>query len=359
MLMVQSIMGLRSRHHASVAFAFIAAAASYWLTVWPIARKETSQWRRKAQCVPDSALRRLAVETLERKWSNIEGAAAFAAFVPRHRRSTVIRALTSWQAAYDLADTLSEHCDSAAIASYHLHQPLASALHPAAPHHDQELGASDFEYMRALTSVARCCYRSLPSHTRTAAAAVRCAKRIAAYQALHHQHGHGALREWAITKTPPGSQLSWWETSAAAASSLASLAMIAAAAKANLSDQETNAIEATHWPWAGALHTLLDSLIDLREDAAASQPSLLDYASTVEVADRMRRLAEQAVRHVSGLSRPSQQTVLLAAMASLYLSDAGAQAPETQMISQAVAAAVGFPVRPALMVLRLRRWLGP
>jgi hypothetical protein len=358
MLVVKAIMGSGARHNASLAIAFVAAAASYWLTVWPAARRETSQWRQKARCAPNPTLRHIAIETLQRKWTDIEGAAAFSAFVPPQRRPIVIRALTSWQAAYDLADTLSEQLGGPACASYALHQALATALAPASHDRAQE-PTCNFDQMQALIETACCSYRSLPSQTRTSAAAVRGAARIATYQALHHQRNHETLRAWALTATPAGSKLHWWETSAAAASSLATLAMIAAAATAGLSDQEANAIEAAHWPWAGALHTLLDSLIDRHEDAVADQPSLLGYADTLEVAARIGRLAEQTMSHIELAPNSLRQIVLIAGMTSMYISDTNAHDIDTQAISHTVAAAVGFPIKPALMMLRLRRRLIP
>lgn len=358
MLVVKAIMSLGARHNTSLAIAFVAAAASYWLTVWPVARRETSQWRQKARCAPDPTLRRIAIETLQRKWTNVEGAAAFSALVSPRCRPIVIRALTSWQAAYDLADTLSEHLGAPPCASYALHRGLATSLAPA-PHDRAQEPICDFDQMQALIEAAHCSYRSLPSQTRTSAAAVRGAARIATYQALHHKRDHETLRAWALTATPPGSQLQWWETSAAAASSLATLAMIAAAATAGLSDREANAIEAAHWPWAGALHTLLDSLIDRHEDAAANQPSLLGYADTLEVATRMGRLAEQTMSRIALAPDSLRQIVLIAGMTSLYISDTNARDVDTQVISHAVAAAVGFPVKPALLMLRLRRRLIP
>jgi tetraprenyl-beta-curcumene synthase len=358
MLVVRAIMSLRARRNTSLAITFLSAAASYWLTVWPAARRETSQWRQKARCAPDPNLRSIAIETLQLKWTNIEGAAAFSAFVPSRRRPMVIRALTSWQAAYDLADTLSEHLGGTACASYALHRDLATALSPTL--HDRAMEpACDFDQMRALIETAHCSYRSLPSQARTSAAAVRGATRIATYQALYHERNHETLRAWALTAAPPGSQLHWWETSAAAASSLGTLAMIAAAATAGLSDQEANAIEAAHWPWAGALHTLLDSLVDRYEDAAANQPSLLGYANALDVAARMGRLAAQTMSRVELAPDSLRQIVLIAGMTSLYISDANAYDMDAQAISQTVVATIGFPIKPALMMLRLRRRLIP
>src|SRR5580700_3435924 len=87
---------------------FIRSARTYWFSVFPLVHRERCRWRNRAKQIPDDQLRALALSTQCAKYGNVEGAAAFAAFVPRSRRAIVVRALVAWQAAYDYADTLAE-----------------------------------------------------------------------------------------------------------------------------------------------------------------------------------------------------------------------------------------------------------
>lgn len=353
--MVQSIMGMHAKQNAALAVAFTTAAAAYWLTVWPRARHEIVQWQLKAQSIPAPSTRRLALETLRDKWANLEGAAAFAAFAPHRRRPRLIHALISWQAAYDIADTLGE-IDGAD--SYELHRPLATALQRDPvfdASSDRRLGGSGERYLRELAYAAGDAYRSLPSHPTAAAAAVRGAQRIATYQALNHRGDHRALRAWASKQTPACSGLAWWETAAAAASSLLTLAMIAAAATPDLSTEDAERVEAAQWPWAAALHTLLDSLTDMTEDIEHGQPSLLQYATHNEIATHLKHLAKQTILHARALNHPRQQIILIAGMTSVYLSAPEAHSPPARPIASAVAAGVGGPVKAAQLLLWLRR----
>ncbi|MGD1058885.1 MAG: DUF2600 family protein, partial [Solirubrobacteraceae bacterium] len=89
-----------------------------------------------------------------------------------------------------------------------------------------------------------------------------------------------------------------WPTScpatASAGSSLGLFALIAAAAHPSLPPADASAIEDAYWPWIGALHSLLDSLIDKADDTAVAQQSLLDYYTTPqEAAARMQILARE------------------------------------------------------------------
>ena len=86
---------------------FSAAARRYWLGVFPHVRREVSRWRERAAEIPDSALRRLALQA-QGKQGNVEGAAAFAAFAPRSERAALVRAVVAFQSAFDYLDVLAE-----------------------------------------------------------------------------------------------------------------------------------------------------------------------------------------------------------------------------------------------------------
>ncbi len=87
--------------------AFAGAARRYWLGVFPRVCAERRRREARAQEIPDPLLRRVVVDALH-KWGNIEGAAAFAAFVPRRRRAAAVRAMVCFQAAYNYLDMLTE-----------------------------------------------------------------------------------------------------------------------------------------------------------------------------------------------------------------------------------------------------------
>lgn len=338
---------------------FASAAASYWLSAWPAARTQRQKWRSRSQTIADPALRVHALETLDHKQTNLEGAVAYAVLAPRGKRAAVIQALVSWQAAYDLADTLSEHSTNRTTESHRLHQLLIRALQPshAASRAAKTSGHIPDEgaYLRQLGDAARLAFTSLPSHRMTAPAAIQGARRIARYQALHHAASHQALARWASTQTPPDTGLLWWETSAAAASSLPTLAMIAAAAEPTLTATEVKAIEAIYWPSASALHTLLDSLIDLQQDDEDRQKSLLEHAELSSIAIRLQKLASLALTPRERVPDPKRHAILIIGMASLYLSAPEATSIILKPTRDRVISTIGPMARPALVILRARR----
>jgi tetraprenyl-beta-curcumene synthase len=327
-------------------------------------RSHVALWERRARRISDAQLRRIALEALQDKRSNIEGAAAFATFVPRRRRAQATLALSSFQAAYNLLDMLGEQPSPDPVADgRRLHEALLHALRedPRAlprdwyehhPHRD------DGGYLEGLLAECHEALAGLPSYPVAAPFATRAAGRIVAFQSLNlseSQGDHAALAQWAHTATPAGSGLQWWETAAAAGSSLAVYALIAAAAQPALHPREAEALERAYFPWIGGLHSLLDNLIDKREDEAAGHRSLVEYYSPQRAAQRMRWLAERASDAALELPASNRHRVLLAGMIASYLSAPQARAAQLQPLGEAVREAGGPLMRPALLVFGLHR----
>jgi tetraprenyl-beta-curcumene synthase len=342
--------------------AFVSAARCYWLNIFPRVQSELRYWRRRAAEIPDPDLRRLALQTHRSKWCNVEGAAAFAIFAPAQYRDAAVKVLVTFQAVYDYADTLAEQPHDNPIASGRLvHQPLLVALDSNAEHpeyyaHSQT--SEDGGYLRALTDSCRNAFGELPSGALVRKGVTTAAERIITYQSLNHggDDTHQVLAHWAACETHTGSELRWWETSAACASSLTALALLSAATNPALTASEVIELERTYHPWVGALHTLLDSLVDWSEDELACQPSLLDhYNSILELSERLRMLAGHSRQAILALPQAKRHAVVLAGMAGLYLAAPEARTSRTKCVADDVLDAMGDLMTPTLLVMQVRR----
>jgi tetraprenyl-beta-curcumene synthase len=311
-------------------------------------------------------LRRLALLTQKSERGNLEGAAAFAVLAPRAHRARVLRAVVAFQATYDYIDTLAEQpCEDPVANGHQLHLALLCALEPEGEHanyYEHSGGNRDDGYMHKLVDRCRFALQSLPSYSSVAESALRCTRRMVAYQSLNHGAGTeagGALARWATGLTPAGTGLRWWETAAASASSLSVFALIAAAAQPALESGQAAATESAYFPWIGALHILLDSLIDRSEDVAAGQHCLVDhYVSAEEAATRLRVIATHATSATELLPQSAEHATILAAMTSFYLSAPSASTPGASSAAQQVRQSMGAMAGPTMVVLRARRAIG-
>lgn len=356
--------GRREQGALATELALGSTVALYLASVLPVVRRELAHWRARAGEIPDPVLRRHATEGLAKR-GNIEGAALFAVLAPRPRRSQAIRALVAYQTTYNYLDKLAEQPSADPIENgLQLHQALLVALDPAAAHpHYYAVNPQDEDggFLVALVDASRKALATLPSLGTVTAAAATAAGRIVTFQSLNlsePQGGHDELEQWARQLPPTPSDLQWWQTAAAGGSSLEVYALIAAAAHDDVPQRDVDAIEAVYFPSICALHSLLDSLVDVAEDELAGQRNLLSYHPSPEHAARaMSILAQRAADEARSLPDTLRHQVILTAMVGYYLSSAEASTPYAQPIAASVASAVGPLLATALRLFRARRVL--
>jgi tetraprenyl-beta-curcumene synthase len=343
-------------------YAFARTVVRYLLLILPSVRGELAQWRTRAGEIPNANLRRTASQALAKR-GNVEGAALFATLVPALYRARTVRALVAFQTAYNYLDALSELPSEDPVANAEqLHQALRVALQPGEAHHDYYAHNPDRDdggYLAAILDACREAVAGLPSYDLLAHTAGESAARLVDFQALNlseEQGGHDALERWARGALPAAGGLEWWETAAAAGSSLAVYALIAAASDPYLDGWDAREIDRAYFPWVGALHSLLDSLVDRREDREGGRPCLLNYyRSPAEEATRLADLAIRARDHIARLPSPHAHRAIMTAMCSYYLSAPECDTAEAKLITRALSRALGLQLSVAIAILRARR----
>jgi tetraprenyl-beta-curcumene synthase len=341
---------------------FAETVSRYLAQVLPQVSWELAHWRTRAAEIPNEQLRRTAGEALAKR-GNIEGAALFATLAPADHRRRTVRALIAFQSAYNYVDALSElPSEDPVVNADQLHQALLTALHPGAPHpdyyaHNPDRG--DGGYLTAILDACRHALAGLPSFPAVALTAREAAARIVDFQALNlsERHGgHDALQRWAGQVTPAGSGLAWWETAAAAGSSLAVHALIAAAADPHLDRWDARDIDAAYFPSLGALHSLLDSLVDRVEDRDGARRCLLDYyLAPSDAAVHLAGLAVGGAEAIELLPNAHAHRVIATAMCSYYLSAPECNTAEAHAITRRLTDALGLPLNVAILMFRIRR----
>jgi len=332
----------------------------YWFVVLPRARRELRHWDARARTIEDPSLRRLALEKLRRDRSVVEGAAAFAVLArPRHGHH-VVRACVAFEVMYEFVDIVGEQPVEDPLAhNRNLHRALVAAVRPDAPCHDPFAHApsgADGGYVEALILACRSALARLPGHRAILPALQRLAATAAEVQSLNHASRHSGRPELALWASSHAVQdATWWELAAAASSPLGIYALFAAASDRQTGRHAVAAIENAYFPWIGALVWLMESLVDVGEDAQSGNPCYVaQYASWDLAAARLAELATRASQATRALPRAPAHAVLLAAAVSLYLSSPQARSEELRVVSRAVAQALGGPAHLLIAMLRLR-----
>ncbi len=339
---------------AAATVALVRANARFWPAVFPQVQRELRAWDRRAQTIPDAALREQALEKLRHERFNTEVAATLATLVPAPRRRDVTEAIVALEVMYDYLDGISEQPGSDPLADgRQLYCALTDVVvlpaGPLADHYRHHPRGDDGGYLAALAATARRALWSLPAASVVAPTLRAVLARCGEAQTRTHataRLGVAQLEAWAAAQ-PEADRLRWSEVAAgAAASVLAGHALVALAGDPATTTADAERVAAAYFATC-ALTTLLDSLVDADVDAlTGAHPYLGYYASEAEATERLGLLAHEAAVAVEGLPRAPHHVMTMAGAVAFYLSAPAARQADMRRLT-------------APIVRELRPLLGP
>jgi tetraprenyl-beta-curcumene synthase len=323
---------------------------------------ELRTWHAYADRIPDASIRHDALEALERKRGNTDGAALFW-IIPRKRNADLLKLLVTYQVMWDFLDNVSE---TAASAGYEngrrLHLALVDAVDPTrriSDYYSHNPVKEDGGYLCSLVEVCRTCMVKLPSFERIHPLLLREARR-ANVQAINHDPQPDrravALRAWAKREWPRGSEVSWFELSAAAGAGISIYALFALATECEVTQGQMQEVYNAYFPWASALATMLDSYVDGTQDAAHGDHVYVNhYGSAVNAQASMQTLMRESLLRARRLARGESHSVVVACMVAMYLSKDSALTSSTRGTTGELLSAGGSLSKLLLPALRLWR----
>jgi cytochrome P450 len=307
--------------------------------------RELRAWRHHAASIPDALTRADALDALDRKRDNVEGASLFS-ILPQHRNGRLLKLLIAYQIMWDFLDSVSERAALVGQANGHqLHRALVEALDPEAPtsdyyrHHPWK---DDGGYLLALVETCRQICGELACYRQVRPLLLKAAER-AAIQSLNHEpepdRRDAALKEWAEREFAGDDTLDWFELTAAA-SAFTPHILLALAAEVSLEQQELVQVYAAYFPWVGLIIAMLDSYLDQADDAArASHSYISHYVNEVVALERLAAIIEQTVFQASHLPNGRRHAVLVEGIVAWHLAadaiDTHAAREKTRMLANA------------------------
>jgi tetraprenyl-beta-curcumene synthase len=343
--------------------ALVLANARYWPTVAPIARAQLHRWQQHAQKIPDHALRALALEKLDTEHFNSEVAATLAVTCPREYRACVVEAIVAFEVMYDYLDGLTEKPTPDPLRDgQRVFQAFINAVTP-----DTDLDTDrydyrqrgDGDYLEKLANTVKRALMRLPAFSAVTATVRVSADRCASAQTLVHaapQLGVTELERW----SKHGAQntgLEWQEFLAGAvASVLAVHALIAAAADRRTTPALADAIDTTYLS-ISAISTMLDSLIDYRDDIATDSPWYLrHYADDHDLlAQHLTHVAQHAAQHLCGLPDEAHHAMTLVGVVAYYTSAPAASSDLARPFVAQIHQELKPLITPTLAIMRAWR----
>jgi hypothetical protein len=115
-------------------------------------------------------------------------------------------------------------------------------------------------------------------------------------------------------------------------------------------------IDMTYYPPICAISALLDSLIDYPYDSDTTNHSFTShYDSSTLASERFAAITTEAATMIDRLSQRRRHRIILAGIASFYLSAPEAMTEFAQPVTECVIDSLGKITTPVLAVMRLKR----
>lgn len=349
---------------ARMSKAFLLANIRYWITVAPIVRARLQHWRRRADCIPDPALRQVALVNLREEGFNAQATATLATLAPRRYRAPVAEAIVGLQIIYDYLDSLVERpLANPTKDSRQLYRAFLDAVlldrEPGGDYYPPTHERSDDGYLLELVNAVRGALARLPSRTAIVQVSTDAAERCAEAQIRAHAatfRDSAQLERWA-RENATGTQLQWREFLAGAVSSgLALHALIAFAADPHASREQALAIDALYLSMC-ALTTLLDGLVDHEQDLLSSGwPGYLRYYGDREaLAQGLGGAIDHAIEQAQKLPDAPHHLVTLVGIVAYYASAPTADSEFARPVMREVTRGLAPAIGPILALMRIWR----
>jgi tetraprenyl-beta-curcumene synthase len=345
--------------------ALVLANIRYWLHVAPLVRVELGRWREHAEAIPDPALRALAQHKLDEEHFTAEVAATLGTLAPRPYRCDAVQAIVALEIMYDYLDGLTEQPardplrDGAQLFQAFL---LALCQHgaDASDYYRYRASSDDGGYLDELVRVTKAALARLPASAIVADTLQRAAARGAAAQTRAHavpRAGRSQLERWAHREAET-LQVPWREFLAGAASSVAAVhALIAAACDESTTAEQAADTDAAYLSIA-AVATMVDSLVDYEEDAADGRLALgyMQYYDDRELAQELAASLRSALARVQRIPNPGHHVMTLVGVVAYYTSEPGGKRSFARGSVSRLQRELGPLIWPTLAIMRTWRF---
>lgn len=167
------------------------------------------------------------------------------------------------------------------------------------------------------------------------------------------------LKKWAYRHLSQNDEISWWEFSAAAGSTLCIFALFVSAFNPNLNGDEVKLIENAYFPWICGLHILLDYYIDAQEDLWMGDLNFTGYYKNLkQCEERISFFIERSLDGCRSLPNPLFHTTVIKGLLAMYLSDPKASLGMNKIASQNLLKKSGKWTPAYYNLCRLLRFIG-
>lgn len=305
----------------------ITLMTSIYSKVLPATHTHLNRWKSYADSIKNGELRYQALQSIETKTFHCEGGAIYS-LLAGIRREECIRFIVAYQTISDYLDNLCDRSTSQDPKDFRkLHDAMLDALTPGAKTSNYYMYREDQEdngYLDMLVKECQDVLGKINHYQRIGPYLIE----LASYYCDLQVHKHVSeeqriprLKNW-FHQYNHIRDMSWYEFSACAGSTLGIFCLVAYACRQVLSDEDIMKVKEGYFPYVQGLHILLDYFIDQEEDRKGGDLNFcFYYPHHSELINRLEYFFIKADENVSGLPNEKFHKLINYGLVGLYLSD--------------------------------------
>ena len=302
-------------------------ALGIYRDVLPTVRQYLNGWKAQALAIPDPELRQQALSSIETKAFHCEGGSIYGLLVREHSHK-IIEFIVAYQTISDYLDNLCDRSTSCDPNDFRaLHEALMHALKPGVEctnYYRFRTEQDDGGYLHQLVATCQSVLQQLPAYANIAPALQELATHYCNLQVHKHvtvEERVPQLTAWFASQPAGLPEMSWYEFSACAGSTLGIFCLVAYACD-DCSTGLAEQVKASYFPWVQGLHILLDYFIDQEEDRTEGDLNFCTYySSSEEMLQRFAHFIREANRSVLWLPHLRFHQMINHGLVGIYLAD--------------------------------------
>ena len=296
--------------------------------VFPQVKKELSYWKNCADTIPDEVLAHQAISSIQKKTFHAQGGCIYSLYYGKVNND-LIQFIVAFQTISDYLDNL---CDRVGVENeksfLQLHYAITDSLNPDETFHDYYAYypyTNDGGYLHTLVKTCKNYIKRLPSFHLVQDNALFLGTLYSEMQSYKHiakDQREQSLDIWASKHIHLYTNLSTWEFSAAAGSTLGIFLLCALSEHRSLDKITVKKTMDAYFPYICGLHILLDYFIDEREDLLEGDLNFVSYyQDDLEKEKRLTYFLKESLSKALYLENSLFHVTVIEGLLSMYLSD--------------------------------------
>ena len=301
---------------------------SVYKNVFPAVGMLLTNWREKAKLIPNPELRQQALNSISDKMFHCEGGAILTLLAGPHQKKAM-EFVVAYQTISDYLDNLCDRSTSLNEKDFRaLHESMFHALTPGAVPENYYRFREEQDDGGYLASLVLTCQsvlseiKAYPDITKEliGLAEIYCDLQVHKHVVVHEREPR--LISWFEEYQSILPEITWYEFSACAGSTLGIFCLVSYAFQGNFTKESAAAIKKGYFPWLQGLHILLDYFIDQDEDKLEGDLNFCTYYKNEQhMLERMIYFAKKAEKSCAKLPNSKFHRLIQRGLLGIYLAD--------------------------------------